>query len=189
MEKINYFLVLEKRLGDYNLVDINKLDICQGFVTNDIAAIDSFTCRFTESELKASVERSNMTHADYLDGTFKVISDAKHKHNLRILTKEIFANVVEFQSNVELLDQDYKNKLYGVYKKIVEHTFEDSGFIKGMLDRFKLALKANDKNKIFSIVEELPYAKSRALYFAVFDENTRRKEEMLRKLEKLDDVA
>ena len=40
MEKINYFMVLEKRLGDYNLIDINKLDICNGYVLNDIASID-----------------------------------------------------------------------------------------------------------------------------------------------------
>jgi len=187
MEKINYFLVLEKRLGDYNLIDINKLDICNGIVMNDIASIDTFTCKFTESEIRASIERSNMTQTDYLDGNLKIISDVKH--NLRVLSKDIFANIVDFQKSGELLDQNYKNKLYGLYKKIVESTFGDKGFIQGMLDRFKLALKGSHKTEIFSIIEELPYAKSRLIYFTIFDENIRRKDEMLRKLEKLNDVA
>jgi len=187
MEKIGYYLVLEKRLGDYNLIDINKLDICDSVVTNDIASIDAFTCRFTESEIKASVERSNMANFSYLDGTLKVISDVKH--NLRVLTKDIFMNIVEFQNDDEDIDREYKNKLFGVYKKIIESTFEDKGFIQGMLDRFKNALKDNSKDQIFSIIEELPYAKSRAIYFAIYDEENKRKQERLRKLEKLNDAA
>lgn len=189
MEKINYFLVLEKRLGDYNLIDINKLDICNGYFLNDIASIDTFTSKFAESEIKASIERSNMAHSDYLEGNLKIISDAKHKHNLRVLTKDIFENIIDFQDNNEMLDQNYKNKLFGIYKKVIDNTFEDADFIKGMLDRFKVALKNNIKDAIFRIVEELPYAKSRILYFSIYDENMRRKEELLRKLEKLDDVA
>ena len=142
MEKINYYLVLERRLGDYHLVDINHLDICNYPVDNDIAAIDYFTGRFTESEIKGAIERSNMAPASYLDGNLKIISDAKHKHNLRVLTKDIYINVMTFSKSLESLDQDYKNKLYGSYKKTVEHTFEDVSFIKGMLDRFKIALKS-----------------------------------------------
>ena len=189
MEKINYFLVLEKRLGDYNLIDINKLDICNSFVSNDIASLDNFTSRFTEEEIKASIERSNMAHDSYINGNLKIISDAKHKHNLRVLTKDMFENVMEFENSDELLDQNYKNRLFGIYKKVVENTFEDAGFIKGMLERFKMALKNNNKEEIFNIIEELPYAKSRIIYFSIYDENMRRKEELLRKLEKLDDVA
>ena len=130
-----------------------------------------------------------MAHSNYLDGSLKIISDAKHKHNLRVLTKDIFGNIIEFQNNNELLDQNYKNRLFGIYKKVIDNTFDDDDFIKGMLDRFKIALKNNIKDAIFSIVEELPYVKSRTIYFSIYDENMRRKEELLRKLEKLDDVA
>jgi len=187
MEKVKYYLVLEKRLGDYNLIDISKLDICDGVVTNDIASIDSFTCRFTETEIKASIERSNMTQPGYLAGTLKIISDVKH--NLKILTKEVFEAVIDFQNNTEDIDRDYKNKLYGAYKKVVEGTFEDKGFIQGMLDRFNDALKGNNKREIFGIVEELPYEKSRAIYFKIYDEELLRTQDKLRKLEKLNDAA
>lgn len=187
MEKINYFLVLERRLGDYNLIDINKLDICDTVVTNEITAIDFFTSRFTEAEIKSAIERSNMAQASYLGGTLKIISDVKH--NLKVLTKEMFEVIVSFQRSTELIDRDFKNKLFGVYKKAVEGTFEDEGFIKGMLDRFKLALKNDDKKEIFSIIEELPYTKNRFIYFTMYDEVNKRKDEKLRKLEKLNDAA
>lgn len=187
MEKINYFLVLEKRLGDYNLIDINKLDICNSYVENDIAAIDSFTCRFTEKEIKDSIERSNMAQINYLGGNLKIVSDVKH--NFRVLTKDIFAEITNFQKNEENITRDLKNKMFGIYKKIVESIFEDKGFIQGMLDRFKLALKSDNKKEIFSIIEEIPYSKSRMIYFTIYDEESKKKQDMLRKLEKLDDVA
>ena len=47
-EKINYYLVLEKRLGDYNIIDINRLDIVTEEISSDILSIDFFTCKFTE---------------------------------------------------------------------------------------------------------------------------------------------
>lgn len=187
MEKINYFLVLERRLGDYNIIDINKLDICDTVVTNEIASIDFFTSRFSESVIKSSIERSNMTRDSYLEGTLKVISDAKH--NLKALTSEVFNDIVQFQNNDDSIEGNFKNKLFGAYKKVVENTFEDKGFIKGMLDRFNMALKSNNKQEVFRIIEELPYAKSRLIYFVIYDEVNRRKQDMLRKLEKLDDVA
>jgi len=187
MEIIKYFLVLEKRLGDYNVIDINKLDICNSYVSNDIAAIDFFTSMYTIEEIKSSIMRSNITHSDYINGSLKIISDKKH--NLKVLTKDMFMIIREFQNSNEELDRDFKNKLFGIYKKVIESTFEDKSFIQGMLDRFKLSLKDGNKNEIFSILEELPYAKSRVIYFNIYDEVIKRKEEKLRKLEKLDDAA
>jgi len=187
MNYLNYYLVLEKRLGDYNLIDINKLDICNSIVTNDIASIDIFTSAYTTEEIKASIERSNISQSEYLNGTLKIISDMKH--NLKVLTKDIFLEIKEFQNNNDEFDRDFKNKLFGVYKKIIENTFEDKSFIQGMLDRFKLALRNDHKQEVFSIFEELPYNKSRLIYLSIYDEVNKRKQEKLRKLEKLDDVA
>lgn len=187
MEKINYYLVLEKRLGDYNLIDINKLDICKTFVSTDIAMIDTFTSKYTENEIKASIERSNIIQNGYLEGKLKIISDAKH--NLRPLTSDIFTSVINFQNESENIPHNYKSKLFGSYKKVVEATFTDDGFKSQLLDRFKIALKENNKNNIFSIIEELPYAKSRLIYFTIYDEELKKTEERLRKLEKLNDAA
>jgi len=187
MEKVNYFLVLEKRLGDYNIVDINKLDICKYPVGNDISSIDAFTCRYTESEIRESIERCNIAHNDYFDGTLKIISDVKH--NFKVLTKETYNNIIDFQNNDEVIDRNFKNKLFGIYKKVIEHSFEDVDFIKQMLERFKEILKNDSKEEIFKIIEELPYDKSRNIYFLIYDEVQRKKAEKIKKLEKLNDVA
>lgn len=210
MEKVNYYLVLEKRLGDYNLIDINKLDICDMPVTNDIAAIDSFTLKFSEKEIKDSIERSNMSQVEYLDGTLKIVSDAKH--NLPILSKDMFTIIKEFQNSNVDTPQDLKNKLFGSYKRVVENIFEDKDFIHGILERFKVALRNNNKEEIFKIIEELPYAKSRIIYLNIcnfhlqkniVNENNKetdnkdinlnvyraKREENSRVLEKLNDVA
>jgi len=187
MEKVKYFLVLEKRLGDYNIVDINKLDICNSVVTNDIASIDCFTCMYTEEEIKASVARGNITHSDYLNGTLKIVSDMKH--NLKVLTKDKFLAIREFQTSDLELNRELKNKLFGLYKKVIETTFEDKSFIQGMLDRFKICLKGNDKKEMFSILEELPYQKSRMIYLNLYEEINKREKEILKILEKLNDAA
>lgn len=185
MESIKYYLVLELRLGDYNLIDINKLDICNGLVNNELLSIDVFTSKFTEEEIKGSIERSNTVQPAYLTGSLKVISEAKH--NFRVLTKDIIDIIQEFQYSEEDIDQNFKNKIYGAYKKVVESTFEDVSFIKGLLDKFKTTLRNGNKREIFLIIEQLPYNKSRLIYYYIYNEIIRRKEEKLRKLEKLDD--
>lgn len=187
MDKLNYYLVLERRIGDYNIIDVNKLDICDTKVTNDIASIDTFTARFTEEELKNSIMRSNMA-SNYIDGTLKIISDAKHPHNLRVLTKDMFIVITEFQNSDEKISPDLKSKIFGLYKKIVESLFTDRDFIKCLLERFKETLKSQNKYAIFGIVEQLPYEKSRNIYLGIYDEEAKRKQELMRNL-KLNDAA
>lgn len=168
MESVKYFLVLEKRLGDYNIIDINKLDICKNYIGSDISSIDFFTCSYKEEEIKKSIERSNTARPGYLEGNLKIISDKKH--NLKILTKENLILIQEFQNNDIEPNRELKNKLYGLYKKIVENTFENKNFIDGMLDRFKETLNKGNKKEIFKIIEELPYAKSRIIYLSLSEE-------------------
>ena len=167
-EKINYYLVLEKRLGDYNIIDINRLDIVTEEIPSDILSIDCITCQLTEEEIMESIVRSNMARPEYLDGRLRIISDARHKHNLTVLTKEIHQDIMDFQTNEEEINQDFKNKLFGAYKKIVESSFNDPDFIKGMLERFKNALKSGTKKEMFKLIGELPYQKSRNIYISIY---------------------
>ena len=167
-EKINYYLVLEKRLGDYNIIDINRLDITSKEISNNILDIDFFTCKFTSEEIMASIIRSNMARPEYLDGRLRIISDARHKHNLTVLTKEIHQNIMDFQTDEDEMNQNFKNKLFGAYKKIVESSFNDPDFIKGMLERFKTALRNGTKREMFKLIAELPYQKSRNIYISIY---------------------
>ncbi len=185
MEDIKYFLTLEKRLGDYIIIDINRLDICDHFVGNEISAIDFFTCSYTEVEIKEAIRRSNITNDEYLASNLKIISDKKH--NLPVITKYDYDLFKKFQISEEDIDRDLKNKIFGIYKKTIETTFEDKSFIKGLLDRFKEALKYNQKKEVFSILEEIPYQRSRQIYLSIIENLKIREQNNLRKLEKLDD--
>lgn len=186
MNNINYFLVLEKRIGDYNLIDINKLDICENPVYNNIASLDAFSIKFSDEEIKASIARSNMA-SNYLDGTLKIISDAKNPHNLKVITKDVYDTIINFQNSEEKMNQQIKNVIFGTYKKIIESSFSDPDFIHGLLERLKLDLKGNDKRGTFSLIEEMPYEKIRNIYLAIYREEKKQKE-MLRNL-KLNEAA
>lgn len=187
MDKVKFYLVLEKRLGDYNIIYLDRLDICNAQILSDIASIDSFTAKFTENEIRESIKRSNIVPIDYLDGKLKIVSD--HKHNLEVITKDIFDYIRTVQLNNEDFSRDLKNKLFGLYRKIVMNMFKDEGFIKGMLDRFKNALNNKNKLEIFHIIEEIPYQKSREMYLLIYNESLREKEINLRNLKKNKDVA
>lgn len=165
---INYFLVLEKRLGDYNIIDINKLDIAKFYVSNDLMAIDSFTCNYNINEIKQSIIKNNIIQNEYINYTLKIISDKKH--NLRVLTKDIYLLVRDFQTNKININKDLKNKLYNNYKKIIESNFNNKDVINKLLNEFKEYIDNNDKNKLFKLMEELPYNKIRNLYFIIYDE-------------------
>lgn len=186
MEKVKYFLVLEKRLGDYNYIDISKLDIFNDIVSTDIEYIDTFTSRFTENELRDAIIRSNMVEVSYLSGNLKIVSDAKH--NLRVVTKEVFEEVINIMHGVKEIDQDLKNKIYSLFKNVVEKNFNDVSFIKELLDKFKDALKNNDLNNIFRYIGLLPYQKIRPVYFMIYDELKKREDINIKRLEKLNEV-
>ena len=168
MEKINYFLALEKRIGDYNIIDINKLDICDNNYMPDIASIDMFTSKYTIDEIRESIKRANMVKYDYLVGDFKIVSDKKHR--LPILTKDKYEIIRDFQNNDMEISKDFKNKLYGSYKKIIEKNFKDSEFKNNMLDKFNTVLKEGNKEEIFKLLETLPYDNIRDFYLTIYKE-------------------
>lgn len=165
MDGIKFFLVLQKRLGDYNLVDIRALDIYDGTNVSTLAEIDLFTCKYTELELRNSIERSNIVQPDYLAGDLRVVSE--YKHNFPILTKNIFEKIYEFRSML-IVDKQKLNSIYNIYKNNLEAVLTDKDMIKRFLDLFKKSLKANDFNRTMELIDQLPYLKARNVYFYIY---------------------
>ncbi len=165
MDGIKFYLVLQKRLGDYNLIDISALDIYNGSNPSTLAEIDSFTCKYTESEIRASIERSNIVQLDYLAGELRVISE--YKHNFPILTKEIFNIINEFR-NTLIVDKQKLNSIYNIYKNNLETILKDKDMIKKFLDLFKNSLNNNDFNRSMELIDQLPYLKARNVYFYIY---------------------
>jgi hypothetical protein len=180
---VSYYLILEKRPGDYNVIDISKLDICREEVSNDLTYIDFFTCRFTEDEIKSSIARSNIVREDYLDGSLKVISNDNHK--LRALTKDIYQIIINRVSKGSDINRDLKNRLFSYYKKTIMYNLDDN-YTDEKIESFKDALRDNDFDNIFNVINNLPYLRSREMYFLIYDDELKRKEVAKRSL-KADD--
>ncbi len=178
-----YNLVLEIRPGDNCIIEINSIPTLDKPINNTISSIDEFTSKYTVLELKRIIEQNNLVESKYLDGSFKVISSLNH--HLEALTKEKFDVILEFQNDTNEMEQSLKDKLYGFYKKIIEQFISDN-LLENRLKAFKEALKNNNKNEIFRLLGEIPYSKSRSIYFMINDELVS-KLNRARKLEKIDE--
>lgn len=164
MDNIKFYLVLQKRLGDYNVITIEHLDIYTGEIISNLASIDSFTCKYSEDEIKASIERANIVEKSYLTGSLRVISE--YKHNFEILTKETFERIYEFKNSL-ISDKQLLNSIYNIYKNNIESVLQDKDMIKRFLKMFKDSLYKNDFNKSMELIEQLPYLKARNIYFYI----------------------
>lgn len=165
MDGIKFFLVLQKRLGDYNVVDITALDIYDGSLVFALPEIDSFTCKYTEKEIRESIEKSNIVQKDYLNGELRVISE--YKHNFAILTKDEFEVINEFRYYL-ITDKQKLNSIYNIYKNNLESVLKDRDMIKKFLELFKESLNNNDFARSMELIEQLPYIKARNVYFYIY---------------------
>ncbi len=188
-ESVKYYLVLENRPGDYNIIEINRIPGYENYPTGSIEAIDNFTKKYTETELRDLIIENNIVRDEYVNGIFKIISDSKK--TLLPLTKERMDVIKDFMASSEEIERPLKDKLYGYYKKILE-TFLDNDMLNIKLKEFKKALNENNKEDIFFLLGKIPYYKGREIYFMLWKELMVRKESISRTLEKndkLNDVA
>lgn len=173
MKNIDYYLILEKRPGDYNIVDINRINTRGFFIINDLGAIDSFTSKYTINELRNLIVSNNIVTDSYFDGVFKIISSANHRFD--VIDKNLFNAVINFQNSNDF-DKNLKNKLFGWYKSAIDHLYNDKEK-EELLNNFNMLVKSENKIEIFKEIEKLPYFNSRQIYlkignYFVKDKNT-----------------
>ena len=188
MKDIVYCLVLERKIGDVNPIECQELDICKNSgleVHNDLLSIDLFTSRFTENEIRKSIENSNMPRPEFSEFPLVIYGYVKHGDNLKRVQRfpVTYKNNIEvingFRGNEVRFDQNSNNKLFGEFKRIVERLFTDEAIIKTLIDNFKMALKENNKEKIFSLIDEIAqssYSKAREIYLTIYNLEINRKE-------------
>lgn len=188
-ESVKYYLVLENRPGDYNIIEINRIPGYENYPTGSIEAIDNFTKKYTETELRDLIIENNIVRDAYVNGAFRIVSD--FKKTLLPLTKERMDIIKDFIASSDEIERSLKDKLYGYYKKILEIFFEND-VVAIKLKEFKQALNANNKEEIFFLLGKIPYYKGREIYFMLWKELMVRRETISRILEKndkLNDVA
>ncbi len=188
MKDVVYCLVLERKIGDVNPIECQNLDICKNSgieVHNDLLSIDLFTSRFTESEIRKSILNSNMPRSEFFEFPLVIYGYVKHGEHLKrvqrfpVTYKDTIEVINDFRGNEIKFDQNSNNRLFGEFKRIVEKLFTDEAMVKTLLDNFKNALKENNKEKIFSLIDEIAkssYSKAREIYLTIYDLEVNRKE-------------
>jgi hypothetical protein len=165
MDGIRFYLVLEKRLGDYNVINIPELDIYNNEDCTTLSQIDTFTSKYTKDELISSIKRGNLVREEYLSGKLRVISE--YKHNFGVLTKKEFNVISEFP-NMLINDKQLLNNIYNIYKSNIEKVLTDKMMIDKFLSLFRTSLNENDFIRSMQLIEQLPYLRARSVYFYLY---------------------
>ncbi len=165
MDGIRFYLVLQKRLGDYNVINIPELDIYNNEEYNTLSQIDTFTSKYTKEELIGSIKRGNLVREEYLSGDLRVISE--YKHNFDILTREEFDVISEFPSML-ISDKQLLNNIYNIYKSNIEKVLTDNMMIDKFLSLFRKSLNENNFVRSMELIEQLPYFRARNVYFYLY---------------------
>ncbi len=154
-----YFLILEKRPGDFMPIDISLLSM--GFNSlNNIELIDKYTEVFLKEELIDNIKKANIVTDDYLNGKLYIIDEKKNKYP--VVFKKTFFNfdVIEFiYYNIE--NKDLMNTIYNLYQKNAKNNLEID------VNDFKVAIENKDIAKIIFHLQMLPYIKLRCIKFYI----------------------
>lgn len=165
MDGIRFYLVLQIRLGDYNIINIPELDIYNNEEYTTLSQIDTFTSKYTKEDLLESIKRGNLVQDKYLNGELRVISE--YKHNFSILSKKEYDIISEFPSML-INDKEFLNKLYNIYKSNIEKVLTDKMMIDKFLSLFRTSLNNNDFIRSMELIEQLPYLRARSVYFYIY---------------------
>ena len=140
----NYFLALTLRKGDYKLIDISKLVISQYQNITGLAAIDSFTKRFTEEEIINSIKEANIVDKKYLKGKLVIQDNNQHKPS-QVLSKDY---IKDFDLITFLITHiDNKQIMNNIIYKL--SILEPNKII---IENIKLCLKAKDIVSAINII-------------------------------------
>lgn len=117
---MNYYLVLEKRPGDFMPINISLLENANGLYES-LQAIDAFTKKYNEEEIIESIKKSNIVPDSYLEGKLFVINN--HKYRSRVLTKDIDLSLDTFFEKY-IGDKQVMNKFMNIYLKYSKEDVE-----------------------------------------------------------------
>ena len=145
-----YFLTLRYQKGNEVIIDISLLEVAKGFYPRTLEEIDDFTLNFTEEEILKEIEKANIA-GDFLDGLLCITDNHKHKP-LPVLTKDYVNNFNIYNYLKENINNKIlMNKLVNKYQNYSEDK------------DFKEAIKMQNVNEAFTLINKLPYFKRRKL--------------------------
>lgn len=152
---MNYYLILEKRPGDFMPINIAIIENNNEQYAS-LQAIDAFTKKYSEEEIINLIKKSNIVPDSYLEGKLFVINDRKYRS--KVLTKDIDLSLDIFLEKY-IDNKQVMNKFINIYQK---YSKEDIDIIKDAI---------NDK-RIDIILQTLflrSYEIVRNIYFYLYE--------------------
>lgn len=159
-----YFLILEKRPGDFMPINISILN---GNTYTDyslIENIDQFTKDLTKEEIITLVKNNNIVSPEYLEGSLWVINEKKYRFG--VLTKDINMSLDTFFLKY-INDKRIMNKFVNIYLK----------YSKDNIDNIKKAIEDKKVDVILQNLFMLSYDKVRSIYFYLYEKVVEEKTE------------
>lgn len=151
MQRNIYHLVLENRANEFIPIDINIL------LNNEkpkdytfIEAIDQFTLKYTEEQLRDLIVRNNIIPLQNIRGTIVIINDNRYRYE--VVYKDKIISIEDFlKENID--NGRIMNKFINIYQKYSkENTIE-----------MKDAIKEKNITMILNIVSKLEYVDIRSI--------------------------
>lgn len=156
-----HFLALMKQPGDYNFIDISKLDIANGYQPQSLADIDSFTMHFTKEEIKKSITRANIISSQYVEG--KLVIQDNQKHNPLIVIDKVYYDNFRIDLFLEekMHNKNDANKIIQKFNSIVRE--------KERNETFKFAIVNHNLDLAIDVLFNLEYLQLRKIMIYLID--------------------
>ena len=120
---MKYHLVLEARPGDFMTIDINLiLNNTIPLDYTNLNAIDEFTKKYLETEIKEMIESNNIVPDYYLQGKLQIINDNKYRY--LVLTSDMNYSLDTFFAQY-INNKRIMNKFLNIYIKYCKDTKEE----------------------------------------------------------------
>ena len=148
-----YFLTLRVQKGREAKIDLSLLEGARGFNSTDLRIIDQFTLNFTYNELMQEIIKANIADA-YLTGELCITDNQNHRP-LKVLTKDYVKDFNIFK----YINENINNKK--IMNNIVNkfHNYSEEK----MYNTFKTAVKEENRDVIFTLLNNLEYLDLRKL--------------------------
>lgn len=169
---MNYYLIIEKRHGDFQNIDPSLL---VGHIDCDyrrIENIDAFTSLYSEEEFKNKLKDANIVSEDYLTGKLLIIDT--YKRTYKILKKEI-TNLFDIEEFIchNIKDKNMMNQIKSKYALLSKNN--------DALD-FQKAIDTESPYLVLSMIYQLPYLDLRQMFIYISENIIIKNEDLKRGL-------
>lgn len=171
-----YYLVIEKRHGDFLNIDIFLLGNFLKDYTK-LENIDDFTMKLNTEDIIDTIRLTNIVPEEYLEGKLLIIDNFKRTY--KVITKDLLNNF-ELRSFIEnnIKNKNLMNRIKTKIDDLINNKLNNmiDGYVIFNSIEFKDAIDKEDTHKILDIISRLPYIELRQLIIYICENLNNKKE-------------